>query len=78
MQRVAVPTGNPSKSGEQWDSGSLPRLQNSAVDHRSRSRTPRRPSVSTGASSASPHNSERGRQSMYVAGIHGGILIWLR
>lgn len=64
MQRVSG-SSTASRSNEQWDSGSLPRLQNSTADQRSRSRTSRRPSVSTGPStgrSASPHNSEKGKQ----------------
>lgn len=43
-------------------SNSLPRLANPVPDRRSRSRTQRRPSGSTIASSASPNNTDRGSQ----------------
>ena len=59
---VTLGTMNPpAKNLESWDSGSLPRLQNSALDRRSRSRTQRRPSGSTAASSASPNNADRSK-----------------
>ena len=58
---MAVPghhaaNGNALRSGEQWESGSLPRLQSNAPDRRSRSRTQRPPSGSPAGSSASPHH----------------------
>ena len=43
-----------SNQPETWDSGSLPRLQNTAPDRRSRSRTQRRPSGSVVGASSSP------------------------
>ena len=59
------------KSPDHREPGSLPRLQNSGPEQRSRSRTSRRPSVSTATSSASPHNSERTKQSKAPLGKIG-------
>ena len=63
-------SGSPASSGRGYASpevasGSLPRLEND----RSRSRGPRRLSVSTAASSASPHNSERNRAPLGKIGV---------
>ncbi|MCJ1447326.1 MAG: hypothetical protein MMC23_007837 [Stictis urceolatum] len=60
--RQSAPPGTSAaaRHPETWDTGSLPRLQhNQSTDRRSRSRTQRRPSTSTAASSASPSNGER-------------------
>ena len=58
------------RGSEQRDSSSLPRLQDPGPDRRSRSRTSRRPSVSTGASSASPNNSDRTKTCQCIHGSY--------
>ena len=63
--------GSVPRPTEQREASSLPRLQNSAPERRSRSRTQRLPSASPAGSSGSPHNADRASKSKVTMGKIG-------